>query len=59
MDEQFLFRGVPYVYRLIVDFNDNEKIVEMDTGFSSVFKLDGVAFPTITFEETEVTFGKN
>ena len=58
MDEQFLFRGVPYVYRLIVDFNDNEKIVEMDTGFSSVFKLDGVAFPTITFEETEVTFEK-
>lgn len=56
MDEQFLFRGVPYVYRLIVDFNDNEKIVEMDTGFSSVFKMDGVAFPTISFQETNVTF---
>lgn len=56
MDEQFLFRGVPYVYRLIVDFNDNEKIVEIDTGFSNIFKMDGVTFPTITFDESEVTF---
>lgn len=51
-------RGVPYVYKLITEFDDNEKITEYETGESALMVLDGLNFPTIRFQEKEVTFEK-
>ncbi len=49
-------RWVPYTYRLIVEFYDNEKIVEYTKDLGSTMQLDGVEFPTLRFDETYVTW---
>ena len=49
-------RGVPYYFKLVVDFYDNEKEMEFESGYSDIMKMDGVEFPTIRFEEEVVTF---
>ncbi|MFI3307239.1 MAG: hypothetical protein R3Y21_01600 [Mycoplasmatota bacterium] len=56
VDDVTLYRGVPYVYKVVAEFYDNEKTIEYDSNYSNVMTLDGVAFPTITFNESEVTF---
>ncbi|MGE5455544.1 MAG: hypothetical protein ACM3O4_00335 [Ignavibacteriales bacterium] len=56
VDEVSVFRGVPYVFKLIAEFYDNEKYIEYESEYSDVFKMDGVEFPTIRFEPTNVTF---
>ena len=56
VDNSSIYRGVPYVYKLVVSFNDNEKIFEYETGYSSVFMLEGVSFPSVRFDKELVTF---
>lgn len=58
VDGKLLERGVPYVFKLVAIFNDNEKEYEYTTDYSSVMMMDGVAFPTLRFEQEEVTFEK-
>ncbi len=49
-------RWVPYTYRLVVEYYDNEKIVEYTKDLGSTMQLDGVRFPTIHFDESYVTW---
>ena len=56
VDEKTLYRGRPYVFKVICEFNDNEKVIEYETEYSATFKLDGVEYPTVSFQETNVTF---
>ena len=51
-------RGVPYTFKVVVIFNDNDKEYEYETDYSGVMKMDGVEFPTVRFEQTDVTFEK-
>ena len=56
IDNDKIERNVPYIYRLVATFNDNEKEYEYSTDYSQVMKMDGVEFPSIRFEQTEITF---
>lgn len=58
VDGTTIIRGVPYTFKLIAEFYDNEKYVEYESDYSSVFKMDGVEFPTLRFESSEITFEK-
>lgn len=58
IDQVSIFRGVPYTYKLVAEFYDNEKYIEYESEYSDVFKMDGVEFPTVRFEPTNVTFEK-
>lgn len=49
-------RGVPYVYKVVATFEDNEKVIEYESEYSNIMKMDGVAFPSVRFEEENVTF---
>lgn len=49
-------RGVPYVFRVVIVFNDNDKEYEYVTDLSDVMKMDGVKYPTVSFEKEKVTF---
>ena len=51
VDEIKLFRGIPYTYILVVEFYDNEKVVEYSKELGSTMTLDGVEFPTLRFDE--------
>lgn len=56
VDEKILLRGVPYTFKVIALFNDNEKIVEYESEYSDIMKMDGVAFPTVRFEKETITY---
>lgn len=56
VDETKLFRGATYTYKLVLEFNDNEKIVEYSKALSGTMQLDGVEYPTIKFDENYVTW---
>lgn len=56
VDEKVLSRGVPYTFKVIALFNDNEKVVEYESEYSDIMKMDGVAFPTVRFEKETVTY---
>ncbi len=56
VDNDVIERGVPYVYKVVAIFNDNDKDYEYETDYSEVMKLDGVEFPTVRFEQSNVTF---
>lgn len=58
VDEVSIFRGVPYTFKIIAEFYDNEKHIEYESDYSGVFKMDGVEFPTIRFEPSNITFEK-
>lgn len=51
VDEIKLYRGIPYTYVLVVEFYDNEKVVEYSKELGSTMTLDGVEFPTLRFDE--------
>lgn len=51
-----LERGKTYTYRLVIIFNDNEKVIEYIKELGSNMQMDGVEFPTIRFEKTNVTW---
>lgn len=54
--DDVILRNVGYYYKVIVDFYDNEKYCTYESEVSNVFSMDGVEFPSVRFEETEVTF---
>ena len=56
VDNVNIFRGDPYVFRVVVEFYDNEKYVEYASPFSAIMQMDGEGFPTVNFEEELVTF---
>ena len=56
LDINNISRGVPYTFRLVADFYDNEKIVEFESEYSDIMKMDGVEFPTVRFVESTVTY---
>ena len=56
VDNVTILRGVPYVFKMIATFYDNEKEYEYETEFSNIMQMDGVEFPSIRFESKEVTF---
>ena len=56
VDEEKIHRNVGYTFKVIAIFDDNEKICEYESEYSAVFKMDGVEFPTIRFEEKEITY---
>ena len=45
VDNNVIKRGVPYIFRVVMEFYDNEKSYEYVSNFSNVMKLDGVEFP--------------
>lgn len=50
IDDDKILRGVPYTYRLVVEFDDNEKIIEYSKDLGQQMVLDGVEFPTVRFD---------
>ena len=56
IDDENILRNVEYVFKVVAEFQDNEKIYEYESEYSEVFSMDGVAFPTVRFEESTVTF---
>lgn len=57
VDDTTVFRGIPYVYKIVVEFYDNEKTIEYSSEFSNdILILEGVQFPTLNFDMEEVTF---
>ncbi len=56
LDINNITRGVPYTFKLLADFYDNEKIIEFESEYSDIMIMDGVEFPTVRFEETTVTY---
>ena len=51
VDDIVIFREVSYVYRLVVLFNDNEKVVEYVKYSPKRMSLNGLKYPTIRFDE--------
>ena len=58
VDNETIQRGVPYTFKVVAVFNDNDKEYEFETDYSEVMKMDGVEFPTVRFEQSDVTFEK-
>lgn len=56
IDNITIQRGIPYVFKLVTLFDDNEKQFEYETDYSNVMQMDGVEFPSIQFDSQEVTF---
>lgn len=50
IDGSDILRNTPYVFKVVVLFNDNEKLIEYESEYSDVMKLDGIEFPTVSFE---------
>ena len=42
-------RTIPYLFKVVVTYNDNEKIVEYESPVSDTMLIDGVAFPSVSF----------
>lgn len=56
IDDIDIFREVGYIFKAVAIFEDNEKIREFEGEYSEVMKMDGVAFPSVKFEEENITF---
>ena len=55
LDDTNLKRNVKYVYRAVAIFDDNEKIIECCTPFSSVFTMTSATYPSVIFTPQDVT----
>ena len=51
-----IIRNVKYHYKVIANYNDNEKICETESEYSNQMSMDGVEAPTVRFQEEKVTF---
>lgn len=51
-----LYRNSEYYFKVIVEFYDNEKYIEYESGNSNVMIMDSAQFPTVTFETKNITF---
>lgn len=56
IDEKTLSRGVPYIYRVVTEFYDNEKYIEYITPLSQIMRMDGVEGAHLTWSPQEITF---
>lgn len=56
IDNVKISRNVGYAFRVVAIGNDNEKIREYESEYSEVFKMDGNEFPTVKFEQTNITY---
>ena len=56
VDNSLFYRGVGYVFNVVVEFYDNEKYVEYVTPYSGVMQLDGKEAPSISWKTNSVTF---
>ena len=56
VDDILVFRGVPYVFQVAIEFYDNEKYIEYFTSFSDNMQLDGREAPSISWKSNKVTF---
>ena len=56
IDGKSLQRGVPYIYKVVTEFYDNEKYIEYITPLSDIMQLDGVEGSYLTWRPEEVTF---
>ena len=56
IDEKALLRGVPYIFKVVTEFYDNEKYIEYVTPLSDIMQMDGVEGAYLTWDEQEVTF---
>lgn len=52
-----IIRGHDYTAKLVVEFDDNEKVVEYESGFSQSFFMDeNTGVPYLVFEESNVQY---
>lgn len=56
IDDSVILRQVGYYFKVVAEFYDNEKIYEYESENSNIMKMDGVEFPTVRFEEKEITY---
>lgn len=56
VDDSSIIRGVGYVFRVVVEFYDNEKYIEYVTPYSSTMQIDGKEAPSISWRTNSVTF---
>lgn len=56
VDDVSISRGVPYTFKVVTIFDDNEKQYEYQTEYSDIMQMDGVEFPSVRFEGSEITF---
>lgn len=57
VDDANIYRSVPYTFKVIAIFNDNEKEIELDCGSPSEYmQLDGKVHPSLRFVDDNVTF---
>lgn len=49
-------RAVPYKFRVVATFYDNEKYIEYVSEYSDTMKMDGVQAPSISWASEEITF---
>ena len=54
IDGKKYFRGIPYVYKVITAFDDNEKVVEYESPISNTMMIDGVEFPSVKFDSNVI-----
>lgn len=51
-----IYRDRSYIYKVVVDFYDNEKYVELESSYSSMMIMEGNRAPTIRWQESKITF---
>lgn len=51
-----IYREKSYIYRVVVDFYDNEKYIELESSYSSIMIMEGNRPPTIRWQEDKITF---
>ncbi len=56
LDEKTVQRGVPYIYRVVTEFYDNEKYIEYITPLSDMIQMDGVEGARLEWTAQEITF---
>ena len=58
IDDKTIFRGVGYVYNVVIEFYDNEKYIEYVTPYSADMQIDGKEAPSLSWKETTITHEK-
>ena len=56
VDNATIYRSIPYVFRVVAEFYDNEKYIEYTTGYSDTMRMDGVEAPSISWKADDITF---
>ena len=56
VDNKIIYRSVPYIFRVVAEFYDNEKYIEYTTKLSDTMRMDGVEAPSVSWKADEITF---